>query len=262
MKETLEKTQLLPLQKVTFPEIPPATTAEIITYLHRSCQIAEIAVKAEQDALILNICEQLHLTTTDEELQAAGDQFRLEHKLLGASETLSWLSVQRITVEDWSDGMRLSLLKQKLKELLFGEIVDNYYIQNRQNFRRVALSQILVRELTQAQQIAQAIQAENASFCALALEHSQGKQSKENGGFAGIRFFSELLPEIATAISHAQEGELIGPIQTKLGYHILRVEKLFPLELTQSLREEVLESFLQAWLQGQLNFALPSDEKL
>jgi len=31
---------------------------------------------------------------------------------------------------------------------------------------------------------------ENASFCAL-LEYSKGKQSKENGGFVGIRFISE-----------------------------------------------------------------------
>ncbi|MBC1225300.1 peptidylprolyl isomerase [Nostoc sp. UCD121] len=259
MKETLEKTQLQPLQKITFPEIPPATEAEVIAYLHRSFQIAEIAVKAERDALILNICEQLNLTASDEELQAGGDKFRLEHKLLGASETLSWLSVQRITVEDWSNGIKLSLLTQKLKELLFGEIVDNYYIQNRQNFRRIALSQILVRELTQAQQIAYQIQEENASFCALALEYSKGKQSKENGGFAGIRFFSELLPEIAAAISQAKEGELIGPVQTTLGYHIIRVEKLFPLELTESLREEVLESFFQAWLQGQLIFVLPGN---
>ncbi|MBD2438072.1 peptidylprolyl isomerase [Nostoc sp. FACHB-110] len=257
MKDTLETTQLQPLQKVTLPEIPPAKDEEILAYLRRSTQIAEIAAKAEQDALILNLCEQLNVTASDAELQAAGDQFRLEHKLLGASETLLWLSVQRITVEDWSYGIRLNLLTKKLKELLFGEIVDNYYIQHRQNFRRVALSQILVRELTQAQQIVRIIKEENASFCALALEHSKGKQSKENGGFAGIRFLSELLPEISTAISQAKEGELIGPIQTTLGYHIIRVEKFFPLELNAELREEVLDSFFQAWLQGKLNFALP-----
>jgi hypothetical protein len=37
--------------------------------------------------------------------------------------------------------------------------------------------------------------------------------------FVGIRFLSELLPEIAQAISEAKEGEVIEPIQTRLGYH-------------------------------------------
>lgn len=249
MKETLEKTELQPLQEFALPEISPATDEEIIAYLRRSCQMAEIAAKAERDTLILGICEQFGITVSDEELQAAGDTFRLEHSLLGASKTLDWLSFQRITVEDWSGGIKVSLLAKKLKELLFGAGVDNSYMNNRNNFRRVALSQILVRDLTDALKIDHAIRAECASFCALALEHSKGKQSKENGGFAGICFLSELVPEIAQAVSTAKEGEVVGPIQTTLGYHILKIEKWFPNEFTESVREEILESLFQAWLQ-------------
>lgn len=261
MKETLEKTDLQPLEEFALPEISPATDEEIIAYLRRSCQMAEIAAKAERDALILSICKQLGVTVSDEELQAAGDTFRLEHKLLGAPETLNWLSFQRIAVEDWSGGIRVSLLAKKLKELLFGAGVDNYYINNRNNFRCVALSQILVHDLADALKIAHAIREEYASFCALALEHSKGKQSKKNGGFAGIRFLSELIPEITEAVSEAKEGELIGPIQTKFGYHIIKIEKWFASELTESVRAEILESLFQAWLQGRLNSPL-RDEKL
>ncbi|NMF63967.1 peptidylprolyl isomerase [Brasilonema octagenarum] len=261
MKETLEKTELQLLQEFALPEISPATDEEIIAYLRRSYQVAEIAAKTERDALILGICEQFGVTVSDEELQAAGDEFRLEHTLLGASETLNWLSFQRITVEDWSSGIKVSLLTKKLKEFLFGAGVDNYYINNRNNFKRVALSQILVRELTEALKIAHAIRQENASFCALALLHSKGKQSKENGGFAGIRFLSELMPDIAQTVSKAKEAEVIGPIETTLGYHIIKIEKWFPSELTESVREEILESLFQGWLQERLNLEL-RDKKL
>ncbi|QLE39977.1 peptidylprolyl isomerase [Nostoc sp. C052] len=241
MQETLEK--------LVIPEIAPATDEVIIAYLRQSYKIAEIAVQAEQDALILAVCEQLPITVTEDELQAKGDAFRLEYKLLGASETLAWLAKQRITVEDWSQGIRVSLLTQKLKEHLFGDAVDAHYMNNRDDYRRVALSQILVRDLTEALQIAQVLRGENASFCALALQYSKGKQSKENGGFAGVRFIAELLPEIIKAVVEAKEGAIIGPIQTKLGYHILRVEKWFPAELSE-VREQVLDSLFQAWLQG------------
>jgi parvulin-like peptidyl-prolyl isomerase len=233
------------LKKLALPEISPATDEAIVAYLRRSHKIAEVATLAEQDARILGLCEQLGITVGDEELQAAGDAFRLEHKLLGASETLAWLAQQRISVEDWSQGIRVSLLKQKLKERIFGETIDSHYMSNRDVYQRVALSQILVCDLTEAVKIVQALQRESTSFCALALEHSKGKQSKENGGFAGIRFLAELLPEIAKAVAEAKEGEVIGPIQTKLGYHILRIEKWFPSELSE-VREQVLESFFQS----------------
>jgi parvulin-like peptidyl-prolyl isomerase len=215
--------------------------------LRYSHQIAELASAAERDALILQVCEQLNITVTDEELQGAGDSFRQENKLLGAPETFAWLEQQRISAEDWTRGIRMSLLTQKLKEHLFGEAVDSHYLSNRDEYKRVALSQILVRDLTEAVKIARMLREEQASFCALALEYSKGKQSKENGGFAGVRFLGELLPEIAKALSQAQEGELINPIQTKLGYHVLKVEKWFPAELGE-VREQVLESLFQAWL--------------
>jgi parvulin-like peptidyl-prolyl isomerase len=237
------------LEQFTLPEVTPATDQDILAYLHHSYHIAEIAAAAEQNALIVAVCQQLGITVSEEELQAAGDAFRQENKLLGTSETLAWLAQQRISVEDWSQGVRISLLRQKLKEHLFGEAIDSHYMSDRDNYKRVALSQILVRDLTEAVKITQALRQGKVSFCVLALEHSKGKQSKENGGFVGVRFLAELLPEIAQAVSEASEGEVIDPVQTKLGYHILRVEKWFPAELAE-VREQVLESLFQGWLQG------------
>ncbi len=252
MIETLSTTKLQPEQESALPKISPATNEDIIAYLCRSHKLAKIAILAEHDALILDICDRLDLTISDEELQAAGDTFRLEHKLMGASETVAWLQEQRITVEDWSQGIRIALLTKKLKEHLFGDAIDAHYVSNRDDYKRVALSQIIVRDLPDALKVAHALRADNASFCALALEHSKGKQSRENGGFVGICFIAKLLPEIAEAVSKAKEGDVFGPVQTKLGYHIIRIEKLFPTELNESVREEILDSLFQAWLQEQI----------
>jgi parvulin-like peptidyl-prolyl isomerase len=246
-------TTTLELEKITLPEIASLTDAEIVAYLRRSCTIAEIVAKAERETLILSLCEQLEITISDEEWQAGGDEFRLENKLLGVAETQAWLDKQRITVDDWSQGIKVSLLEKKLKEHLFGLVVDSHYITNRDSYRRVALSQILVTDLTDALKIARAIREEQASFCALALERSKGKQSQANGGFAGIRFVIELIPEIAQAIDDAQEGEVTGPIHTKLGYHVLRVEKWFLPELNETVRQQILETLFQAWLKEHSN---------
>ncbi|PSB42229.1 peptidylprolyl isomerase [Cyanosarcina cf. burmensis CCALA 770] len=236
------------LKTLALPTIFSATDEAIIAYLGWSYKFAEIAALAKQDILALSVCGVLGITATNEELQAAGDAFRLKHKLLTVSETLAWLARQQITVEDWSQGIRVSLLTQKLKKYLFNEVVDTHYIDNSVNYRRVALSQILVRDLTEALKIVHALREENASFCALALEYFQGKLSKENGGFVGIRCLADLLPEIAQAISDMKEGQISNPIQTKFGYHILRIEKWLPTELNE-VREQILTTLLQNWLQ-------------
>jgi parvulin-like peptidyl-prolyl isomerase len=230
---------------------PGISDAEIITYLRHSYKFGEILDLAAENALVVRLCEQFGIQVTDEEWQTAGDAFRLEHKLLGIKETQDWLKQQRISVEDWSEGIRLELLKQKLKEHLFGANVDLHYISSRDQYRRVALSQILVLDREQALSITRSLKEENVSFCALALEHSQGKQSHENGGFVGVRYLTEFLPEIIQAINNAPVGEIIGPIQTKLGYHILRVEKWFPTQMNKSVREQILSYLWQIWLKEQ-----------
>lgn len=244
-------TGTLELDRISLPQVTPVTDSEIVAYLRRSHQIADITTQVETESLSLQLCEQFGITVSDEEWQAAGDAFRLEHKLLGISETQAWLQQQRISVEDWSQGIKTALLVQKLKEQLFGLAVDGHYMTNREDYRRVALSQILVLDLTEALKIARSLRDNQASFCALALVHSKGKQSQENGGFVGIRFISELAPEIAQAVTNAKEGEILGPIHTSLGYHVLRIEKWFPTELNQAVREQILNSLFQVWLHQQ-----------
>jgi parvulin-like peptidyl-prolyl isomerase len=256
MQEVLEQSELQSLREETLPEIHPATDDEILTYLRYSGKIAEIAALVERNSLILKLCERFDITISDEELQAAGNEFRRSHNLLGASETQNWLARQRITAEDWTEGIRVKLLEQKLKEYLFGEQVDSNYLNNRKQYKRVALSQILVQDLTDALKIFHALREENTSFCALAIQYSRSKQSKEKGGFAGVHFLPKLMPEIAEAIVNANEGEVVKPIQTKLGYHIIRIEKWFPVHLNESLREELIDSLFQAWLREQnISFA-------
>jgi hypothetical protein len=188
-------------ETVVATELPPVTDADIITYLRRSYKIAELTALTKRDALVIAACEQFNIEVSDEELQAAGNTFRQEHKLLSVSETISWLSRQNITVEDWSQGIRIQLLTKKLKEHLFGDAVDTHYMSNRDAYRRVALSQIQVKELEKAQEVHRLLQEQQVSFCAVALGYSQAKQSKQNGGFVGIRFVAELMPEIASGLS-------------------------------------------------------------
>jgi hypothetical protein len=56
------------------------------------------------------------------------------------------------------------------------------------------------------------------------------------------------MPEIRAAIAGVQEGEIINPIKTHRGYHILRIEKWFAPMLSESVRAEFLDVLFQSWL--------------
>lgn len=233
----------------SLPKIDPPTESEIIAYLRHSCKWAEIFKSVEESAIVLALCEQFDIEITDEEWQTAGDAFRLKHNLLGIIETQTWLRQQKITLEEWSEGIRRQLLLSKLQEYLFGANIDAYYINNRERYRRVALSQILVRDLEQANQLIEQLQDPNCSFCALAIEHSLGKQSRSNGGFMGVVYLSEIAPPLVDAIVDAESGAIAGPIAIGDNYHIIKIEKRYPLEFNQSVREQVLQSLWKIWYQ-------------
>ncbi|NJM71885.1 MAG: peptidylprolyl isomerase [Scytonema sp. RU_4_4] len=251
MQKPLEQTTLDERnQAFAVSSISRVTDADVIAYLRRSAKFAEIAVLAQRDAHVLAASKQFGITVSEEEVQAAGDHFRQEKKLWGLQEMMAWLDQQRITVEDWSQGIRVALLEKKLKERLFGASVDGEYISNRDRYRRVALSQILVVDLDIAWKIVQMLHEGHASFCALALEYSKGKLSQEKGGFVGIRYVVELTPEITEAINHVKEGEIVGPIQSKLGYHVIKVEKWFPIQLNEAVRKQIMDSLFEVWLKN------------
>jgi parvulin-like peptidyl-prolyl isomerase len=248
MTETSPQTTTQTPQEIQPPEVEQASDEAIANYLRYTYKIAEVATLAEQDAKVVKACETLGIVISEEELQASGDEFRLKNKLLGASETLAWLEQQRISPEDWTQGIRIKMLTQKLKNQLFADSIDSHYLSNREEYHRAAFSQILVSELPEALQIVQTLRAGKESFCAMALEHSKAQPSGKQGGFVGVRFLTTLLPEIREAINGVQEGEVINPVKTRLGYHILRVEKWLPPSLSETVREEILEILFQTWL--------------
>ena len=65
---------------------------------------------------------------------------------------------------------------------------------------------------------------QGADFAALAKRYSEDTYAEE-GGAMGWVAEGELLPELDTALFSLKAGELSGPIQTRLGFHLVRVEE-------------------------------------
>ncbi|MEJ2190575.1 MAG: peptidyl-prolyl cis-trans isomerase, partial [Acidobacteriota bacterium] len=70
--------------------------------------------------------------------------------------------------------------------------------------------------------------AEGADFAELAAKHSEDPGSKDNGGDLGWFGRGRMVPEFEEAVFGAKPGDIVGPVKSQFGYHVIRVEGFRP----------------------------------
>ena len=65
-------------------------------------------------------------------------------------------------------------------------------------------------------------------FAELAAKHSEDPGSKDTGGDLGWFGRGEMVPEFESAVFSAKPGELLGPVESQYGLHIIKVEGFTP----------------------------------
>jgi parvulin-like peptidyl-prolyl isomerase len=73
-------------------------------------------------------------------------------------------------------------------------------------------------------------------FAELAKENSQDPGSAEQGGDLGCLGKGETVPEFEKAAFSAEQGEIVGPVETEFGYHLIEVTEVRS-EETRTLEE-------------------------
>lgn len=63
-------------------------------------------------------------------------------------------------------------------------------------------------------------------FAAVAKEHSEDPGSKDKGGDLGWVKKGMMVPDFETALFAMKDGELVGPIETDFGWHLIRLDEI------------------------------------
>jgi peptidyl-prolyl cis-trans isomerase D len=85
-------------------------------------------------------------------------------------------------------------------------------------------------------------------FTVIAAEHSEDPGSKDIGGDLGWFGRGQMVAEFEDAVFAAKPGEIIGPIKSQFGYHIIKIEGFRPAhqrpfeEVEEQIRFRILES--------------------
>lgn len=159
-----------------------------------------------------------------------------------------------LTEEELRAQLRDQLPVQKVQERVAGgaepsqEEVETFYNENKELQFTVPEERCVRHILFTKDQKAKAEEVkaqlqDGADFAQLAKEYSQDPGSAEQGGDLGCNPEVDpttgqpiYVPEFSDAVFGAQEGEIVGPLETQFGYHLIEVTDIKP-KSTQPLEE-------------------------
>lgn len=226
---------------------------EIIDFLKSTLQFKTVCHNILSRSIIQNHAERLSITLTEGDVQAEVDVFRRQMGLEKAADTFAWLESEGISPEDWEMGIRDRLLTTKLKHALFDKEVEKAFHQNRIHYEKVMLYQLIVASESLAQELFYQIEDREISFFDAAHLYDISEGRRDRCGYEGLLPRSALSPVLGAAVFGAEVGTVAPPLCTDEGYHLLWPQRFVNAELTEEIREEILEQLFQEWLTSELN---------
>jgi parvulin-like peptidyl-prolyl isomerase len=243
--------------------------AKIDAYLQQEFKLQEICSEILHQKIIAEACAARNISVPEEEIEAEANKVRSTLRLEKASDTLAWLKDNLLDPEQWETSINNRLLRQKLAQNLFDSKVESFFAQNRLDYDRFVLYQLVVPYEKLAQELFYQIEEEEISFYQAAHLYDVDRERRYVCGYEGEVHRWDYPPDIAAVIftTPVMVGEIIHPIKSTQGYHLFKIEDYLPAELTPKIRQEIIDKLFEQWLNSELNYlvhneAMPSTESL
>jgi parvulin-like peptidyl-prolyl isomerase len=188
------------------------------------------------------------LEPTQSELQQAADRFRLVNQLASAEATNQWLIDRHLSVDDFEYMVTQDLLSDKLAEHLFGSQVEKFFQQNLLDYSGAIIYEVILEDRDLAMEIFYSLQEGDLSFADVAHQYIPVPELRRRGGYIGRVGRKQLNPEVSAAVFGAKPPQLIAPIITAVGVHLIQVEEIITPQLDQQLHHQILTEMYDQWL--------------
>lgn len=191
-----------------------------------------------QQSLIEQSAAQYNIVVTPEEVtQELQD---LIESAGGADAWQSWLTQNNYTEDVLRANLRDSLLTSRLRDRITGDLSSPV--------PQIHARHILVTTQEQANDLLVRLR-NGEDFAALAQQYSLDTSTSVNGGDLGWFTNEELLEPTLTQVAfQLQAGQIAGPIQTSLGYHIIQTIESATREIEPEKRAQLGQSRFESWL--------------
>jgi parvulin-like peptidyl-prolyl isomerase len=191
------------------------------------------------------------LEVEDSELQAAADRLRLANKLHQAQDTYNWLQKQQLTQEEFEEMVYCSVLSVKLAQHLFADRVEPYFVEHQLDYWQVVLYEVILEDEDLAQELYFAIIEREMSFFEVAQKYIKETELRRKCGYRGLLKRTDLKPEISATVFAATHPQLLKPILTAKGVHLILVDEIVQPALNPTVKQNIVLELFSNWLQSE-----------
>ena len=223
--------------------VPPAQVNERKEEIRKNLtneMISELLIKDRADRLGLSV--------TEAEIKEATARLKQQYGIATDQQFEESLKSSGLTLAEMQTRLRDTLITNKVfarelrnRDELSDRELRERYDREKESYRlpeRARLREIVILRpegdvaagRQRAEKIAADARVAGTDFAKLATTVSESG-TKEKGGDLGEVTRGELLADLDKAVFNSTAGTVIGPIETRSGWHILRVEQRLPSEV-------------------------------
>lgn len=228
------------------------TDRDIVKQIKLSGKVPETIEGIIKRKIVTDEAEKANIKVEIEELQKAGDQFRLVNNLHSASDTHKWLEKNSLSVDDFEDMLNVGVLSGKLANHLFSDKIEPYFYQNQLDYTEAIIYEVILDDEDLGMELYYAIDEEEMTFWDVAHQYIQDEELRRKGGYLGSVKRQALKPEISAAVFASNPPQLLKPIITAQGVHLILVEATIEPELNDKKRYEILGDLFTEWLKNKV----------
>jgi parvulin-like peptidyl-prolyl isomerase len=228
---------------------------EILHQIKLSCQIPSVVEGILTRKIIARVAEEAGIKAEPEELQQAADSLRLMSNLRSADATWSWLQKHNLSLDDFEEMVYATVISSKLAQHLFADKVEPFFVEHQLDYAQVVMYEVVLDDEDLAMELFYALQEGEISFPEVAHQYIQDKSLRRSGGYRGTLRRTDLKPEISAAVFAATPPQILKPIVTSKGAHLLLVEELIQPQLDDTLSQKIFSDLFSEWLKQQIEQA-------
>jgi parvulin-like peptidyl-prolyl isomerase len=190
-------------------------------------------------------------TCTEEEIQAAVQNFYQQNQLTSPEAQQAWLKANGMTESELKALAVRPILLQQFKEETWGNKVRSHFMSRKTSLDQVVYSLIRTQDEGLAQELYYRIDEGEQTFEECARAYSQGPEAR-TGGKLGPVPLNRPHPAIGKLLSVSQPGQLWAPRALAEWYIIVRLEEFHPAQLDTAMHKRMLEELYSGWLQSEI----------
>lgn len=179
-----------------------------------------------QGQILRDTAAELHVTITDNDVKALRDQIIQS----GGGEEAFQAALKRASVSnDQVNSLLDDIVVSGALSKAYGDKIpeatlQRLYDENKNESATIDTAHILVPTEQEAKDILAKVTPQN--FAEIAKQRSTDTGSGAKGGELGPTSASTFVPEFSDAVLAAKPGQIIGPIKSQFGYHVIWVHSI------------------------------------